>query len=276
MTLPTFIVIGIMKCGTTSVAGWLEAHPDVFMTEPKEPAFFSRPSRWAKGLGWYGTLFDAGRDTVARGEASTMYTNPAWSAVAAERIARTVPDVRLVCVVRDPVERIRSHYRHRRLRGREARPLAEAVVASDSPYVAQSCYYRCLEPYITTFGADRLRVERLEDLADGAGDAWRRVLDHIGVAQIPHAGGARKVSAETVQLTPLSAKLRARVPRSTRLPAPVRRLGHAFLTRRGKPVRATIDASRDTIPPAALDPVWDDVARLGSWLEVDLGWGPSR
>ena len=112
--LPSFLVIGAMKAGTTSLYHYLHAHPQVFMPSIKELDFFVAGGNWGRGLHWYQKQFaGAGPGAVAVGEASTMYTKyPSVDGVP-ERIAAHLPEVRLVYVVRDPIDRIRSHYRHR-------------------------------------------------------------------------------------------------------------------------------------------------------------------
>ena len=73
--LPTFIVIGAGKAGTTSLWGYLRDHPQVFMSDPKELDFFTVEHNWSKGVGWYEAHFADAGDAVARGEASGSYTN---------------------------------------------------------------------------------------------------------------------------------------------------------------------------------------------------------
>ena len=75
MTRPDFLVIGAMKCGTTSLYRYLRAHPQIQMAEPKELHFFSEPEVWARGWDWYEQRFPVREAaTVAVGEASTSYT----------------------------------------------------------------------------------------------------------------------------------------------------------------------------------------------------------
>src|SRR3954469_1261824 len=98
-----------MKAGTTTISGTLTAHSDVFMCTPKEPQFFT--TRWNRGLSWYESLFASAGDAHARGDGSTSYTDFPRKPEAAGRMAATVPDLKLVYVVRDPIARMRSHYR---------------------------------------------------------------------------------------------------------------------------------------------------------------------
>lgn len=129
--LPTFIVVGAMKAGTTSLAAYLGSHPEVFVTTPKEARFFGSSSdeNWPRGLGWYRQLFTSSAGARARGEASPGYTMAPHVPHVPERIASVVPDVRLVYLLRNPVGRIRSAYIDRSSRGVESMPLREALHA---------------------------------------------------------------------------------------------------------------------------------------------------
>src|SRR4051812_36073420 len=107
MTLPTFLVIGAAKSGTTSLHSYLDLHPRVAMSEPKEPSFFNRED-WEIRRDWYESLFDPAAEV--RGESSTAYTRYPIVRGAPERIRALVPDAKLVYVVRDPIDRLVAHW----------------------------------------------------------------------------------------------------------------------------------------------------------------------
>ncbi len=109
--LPNFIIVGAEKAGTTSLASLLSSHPQVFMCEPKEPRFFS-DHNWEKGIRWYEALFEGANGCKAIGEASPAYTWAPESDSIAERIKTALGDIKYIYIVRDPVERMISHYRH--------------------------------------------------------------------------------------------------------------------------------------------------------------------
>jgi len=177
--LPTFLVIGAMKAGTTALAEYLRPHPQVFMAVPKELDFFTDPG-WEQGLAWYEHHFDGATAAAARGEASPNYSKRHLQPEVAARIAATLPEVRLVYLIRHPIERIRSMYIHLVADGHEPRPLRTALV-DDPDYVLTSSYAYQLEPYLERFDrsrilvldADRLRHDRMAALAE--------VLRFIGV-----------------------------------------------------------------------------------------------
>jgi Sulfotransferase domain len=179
--MPTFIVIGAMKAGTTSLFHYLVEHPEVHMSPLKEVDFFVEESNWSRGFEWYGRQFDGATPrTVAIGEASTIYTKyPAYRGVP-ERIRRHLPDVRLIYVVRDPIARLRSHYQHRTLVGNERRPLAEAIDA-DPTYIDTSRYGMQLDQYLEHFPREQIRIITSEALRSSRAETVRDVYRFIGV-----------------------------------------------------------------------------------------------
>jgi hypothetical protein len=176
--LPTFLVIGAMKAGTTSLYRYLRAHPEVFVAERKELDFFSRDDLWSRGVAWYESQFAAHQGETARGEASTSYSkHPEFPGVP-ERIKATVPEVRLVYCVRDPIERIESQYRHAVAMGGSA-PLDQVALTEE--YLGPSCYGRQLARYLEVFPAERVLVIDAAELRANQTATLARLFDHIGV-----------------------------------------------------------------------------------------------
>ena len=112
MALPDFVIIGAMKCGTTTLASQLGAQPGIFMSTPKEPNFFSDDAVYAQGIGWYRRLFDPAPDGTLRGEASTHYTKLPTYPDTTTRLSETLEDPKLIYLIRDPMARAVSHYIH--------------------------------------------------------------------------------------------------------------------------------------------------------------------
>ena len=114
-TLPNLIIIGAAKCGTTTLHASLDRHPDVFMSEIKELNYFSGDFGWSNannGLNWYSAQFSDGEKHKIRGESSVSYSR--WDSVdhSMPAIYSVVPNARLIFLVRDPIERIKSAYSH--------------------------------------------------------------------------------------------------------------------------------------------------------------------
>ena len=109
--LPNFIIIGAEKSGTTTLAKILSDHHEIFMSIPKEPRFFS-DHNWDKGLKWYERLFDNAIGFKAIGEASVAYTWAPESVGTPQRIYDTLGEIKFIYIIRNPLERTISHYRH--------------------------------------------------------------------------------------------------------------------------------------------------------------------
>ena len=180
--LPNLIVIGGLKCGTTSLHHYLNLHPQIAMSRPKELNFFVAELNWELGVDWYRSHFSP--DLAVRGETSPHYTNrPRFDGVAARMRDTLGPDARLVYMVRHPIDRLLSHYLHNVGGGYEERELDEAVADPQSAYVQRGMYAFQLEPYLDAFETDRVLVVSREELARERDETVRRVFAHAGVDQ---------------------------------------------------------------------------------------------
>jgi hypothetical protein len=258
--LPTFLVIGTQKAGTTSVWEFLRRHPQVFMPDVKELNFFIEEGSWHKGIDWYRSLFAGARPDQQIGEASPGYTMfPIFSGAPA-RIAAVIPDVKLLYMVRHPIERMRSSYLQSVATGLETRPMREALLLS-SQYVTLSLYALQIEQFLEHFDRSQLLVEKSEDLAADAAATLGRVQDFLGI----DAGAAPDLEVERHNTS--AGKL-----------APRRRaiVAARALRRAGRPALATRVA---TSPSKLLARPLDEAAirldddlyqRLLGWIRPDL------
>ena len=178
--LPTFIVIGAGKSGTTSLHRYLGAHPQVFTTARKELDFFIEDRGWPRGLPWYEQQFAEAEDAVARGESSPRYTlHPDFPSLPHE-MAGIVPRARLIYIVRDPLERAISAFRQRWRDGRERLPIARAL--EENPfYLGGSMYGSQIERYLAYYPREQILILRTEDLLHRREETVRRALRFIGV-----------------------------------------------------------------------------------------------
>jgi hypothetical protein len=213
--LPSFLIIGAQRGGTTSLLDALRRHPDVtgptagedFVRLRKEVHFFDQ--RFENGIDWYRSFFPLearrrlarlrGRDLVA-GESSPYYLfHPEVPA----RVAETLPDVKLIAMLRNPVERAYSHYQHKKRLGREKHSFEEALAAEDRrlagddeliltdhryrrhhfhrAYFRRGLYAEQLERWLAHFPREQLLVIRSEDFFDRPEVTYAEVLEFIGV-----------------------------------------------------------------------------------------------
>ena len=188
MIMPNFILFGAAKAGTTSVYKYLEQHPDVFMSSFKEPGFFTfegeKPKlngpgaqkwvdRWVvTDLAAYQRLFDEYKGQTAIGEASPYYIY--YYEKTPQRIYHYLPDVRLIAVLRNPVERAFSNYvwavrdRAESLTNFNDALAAEAARIQDNwgpkwRYKDQGFYYQQLKPYYEIFQPEQIKICLYED-----------------------------------------------------------------------------------------------------------------
>ena len=182
--LPNFLVIGAMKCGTQSMYRYLRQHPEVFMHPTRDLRFFTEEHNWNRGVDWYRSQFaGAGRASVV-GEAPNGYTrHPIYGGVP-ERIHGLLPDVRMVYVIRSPLKRIESHYRHRIVTGFEWRG-AEDAIREDPSYVAISRYGSQLEQYLRFFPLEQILILSLERLIAEPDAMLGRLCRFLGIAETP-------------------------------------------------------------------------------------------
>ncbi|NCR38398.1 MAG: sulfotransferase domain-containing protein [Microcystis aeruginosa W13-11] len=198
--LPNFIIIGGMKCGTTSLHYYLNCHPDISMSTEKELDFFLEKKNWYKGLGWYQSQF-RGKGKIY-GEASPNYTNfPHWPETAS-LMSKILPDVKLIYLVREPIQRLISHYVHKLADGGENRSIEEALSDfednSHNPYICRSRYYLQLEQYLQYFDAANLLIITTEELYYYPEQVLPKIFRFLGVSDNITSINCRKRLHESV------------------------------------------------------------------------------
>jgi Sulfotransferase domain len=154
---PDFIVIGAMKCATTTLHAQLSRQPGLYMTRLKEPNFFSDDEVFAKGLEWYESLFrDAGEGKI-RGESSTHYTKLPTHPRTLERMSATLPHVKLIYVMRHPIDRLISQYVHEQTVGRIVGGVGIHEAIERLPELVDFGRYAMqLKPYLEIYGAEMI------------------------------------------------------------------------------------------------------------------------
>jgi hypothetical protein len=279
--LPNFLVIGAMKCGTTSLFHYLQAHPQAYMAPIKEVEFFVAEKNWRRGLDWYRSQFLGARaDAKALGEASTSYTKyPQFEGVP-ERMAEYIPDARLIYLVRDPIERIRSHYQHRVLTGAERAPLEDAVVR-DGRYLDCSRYAMQIERYLGSFPPERILLITSEELRSDRLQTLRRIYTFLEIDPdfVPstidrefYTSGQRATYPPFVWW--IRRTVKRYLPAGKRAKEIVDRALPACFGRRGRSAKGSRFVIPDSVREQLVESLRDDVARLRRLMPEGFdGWG---
>ena len=177
---PDFIIIGAMKCGTTTLFRHLGKHPEIGLSQRKETDFFLAEQNFARGFGWYGEQFRPGARVY--GEASPNYTKCNEFPGVPARIHRHLPDAALIYMVRDPVDRFVSQYLHHMNSGEiDIPPQRILETAAGHHYLDCSRYHRQLSAYLEHFPPERILVLCLDELQRDPGALLRRTFTFLGV-----------------------------------------------------------------------------------------------
>ena len=182
--IPNFIVIGAARSGTTSLFQYLDAHPQIAMSPVKELNFFSRPAYERKGLSWYRSRFPNRGNLLAIGEASTSYTTYPNAPDVAARIAAYNPEMRLIYVVRNPLDRYISHFLQRTKAGHETRQFDETFQDLEKETFAwQGRYYYQLSHYLRAFPKEQLMVISFDQIKSDTNQVVQDLYRFLGVPE---------------------------------------------------------------------------------------------
>ena len=206
--LPNFIIVGAPKAGTTSLYHYLSEHPEVFMSEPKEVNFFSRKEIEAQGLYYadfkakdmesYEQLFDGVKHEKAVGEGSVSYL---FYPNTPQKIKDVLPDVKIIILLRDPVERAFSHYLMDLRLGLVDMSL-ESIVSGEvnneksrlfyQQYIELGLYYEQVKRYLNIFGKEQVKIYLQEDLRAKGNNVITDLYAFLGVDETYRPDMARQ------------------------------------------------------------------------------------
>lgn len=218
-TGPDFLIIGAAKAGTTALYRYLQQHPKIYFSPLKEPHYFSAdidPARFnsryyknsminlekyfrsktlkpvflafVRKKEYYERLFEMARHDQVKGEASTSYL---YSEEAAANIHNTIPEVKLIAVLRDPAERTYSHYLMARKFGFTSKSFLDAVKEDQRReykgwgiselYIELSRYYHQLKRYYDLFPEKQIKIILHEDLKRDPGEVLNEICHFLGI-----------------------------------------------------------------------------------------------
>lgn len=204
MTLPNFLIIGAAKSGTTSLYRYLEQHPEIYVNA-KEPSFFALEgqdvqyagpgdeegfiTRAVTKLEDYEKIFVGVQNELAYGEASVLYL---YSPIAPQKIKKHVPHVKLIAILRNPVDRAYSSYLHLRRDGREpVTDFMEALKLEDERVAANwehqwhyrrlGCYYSQLKRYYDLFPKEQILIFSYDEYIQEPVRVMQEIFSFLGV-----------------------------------------------------------------------------------------------
>ena len=178
MPLPNFIIIGAMKSGTSTLHFNLPLHPEIGMSKLKEPHYFNK--FYHKPLSFYANQFSCSKKI--NGESTPAYS---WNHIfpeVPERIYKAVPDVKLIYVLRDPIDRIISHLHHDLYRGRFSLAEVDNVVLRDPKYVETSKYFLQINCYLKYFDLENIHFLETQALKKDMNEALNEICNFLEVA----------------------------------------------------------------------------------------------
>ncbi len=195
MSLPTLVIAGAQKCGTTTLSALVRSHPQVFMARPKELHFFDR--HFERGLNWYAEQFTPRAGQLHAGEATPRYL---YDESARHRMMECLPEALIVLILRDPAQRAYSHFWHASNRGFESETFERAVLlentrtASSSwddrarySYVGRGRYIEQISDLSRIYDRRQMHVMLLEDLVTDQTAALKALFSFLGVRIRPAA-----------------------------------------------------------------------------------------
>lgn len=218
MKLPNFLVIGTQKGGTTTLHRIMMRHSKIYLPECKEVQYFSL--NYEKGIKWYANHFNESKWWQIKGEITPYYL---FHPKAAKRIKETIPRVKLIVLLRNPIDRTISQYYHAKRHGFEALELEKAIKAEKfrlsrnniynhqkHSYIARSKYAEQLSIYESLFPAKNIKLIKSENLFDMPRETWKDIQEFLGIKkelldkEIPKSntgnGEYQSVSRETKEM----------------------------------------------------------------------------
>jgi hypothetical protein len=274
MTTPNFILVGAPKCGTSALAGYLRAHPRIFMCMPKEPGYFASDlpaHRYVSNWDDYQALFaGAGRGHAAVGEASIFYM---YSDSAIAGIRERLPSARLLVMLRNPVElAVSMHAQALRTRDETVTDFAAAWALCAERRDGHRVPARCRDGKILLY--DRLpllglQLQRLlemvpksqlgwwfyDDFAANPARVYREVLSFLGVGydgrnDFPRVNERKRARSQVLaQFTQKTPEPLVRAAMRVKRRAGIERLGVLAALRSAN----FVPARKQAIAPALLD-----------------------
>jgi hypothetical protein len=224
--LPDFIIAGVQKGGTSSLFNYLTQHPNISPGYKKEVKFFD--GNYHKGINWYRFNFPliAQMDNAEQqtGEASPSYV---FHPLVPQRINESIPNIKLIILLRNPVARAYSHYQGNLRKGHENKSFEEAIELEESrldgekeaiiadqhypmykylvySYLARGVYIDQIKNWLQSFPREQILILKSEDLFSNPQGVYSQVLHYLGLQdwrlskfEIVNYGRYKEMATET-------------------------------------------------------------------------------
>jgi len=179
--LPNLLIIGAMKSGTSSLHDYLNLHPDVFMSDPKEIHYYADEVNKVKSKEWYTSFFQTEKKIAGTTPQSYTKCHNKYYKNIPQRIYEETPDVKLIYIVRDPIKRYASHI----LESYHCDNSEDVKYSQDSDnYLKTSMYAMQLKAYLEYFHMDQIHIISLEDLQRDRLVELNKIFKFLGVNQL--------------------------------------------------------------------------------------------
>lgn len=266
---PDFIIIGAMKCATSTLHDQLKSHSSFFMTDIKEPNFFSNDEIYAKGIAWYGELFADALPGQLKGESSTHYTKLPTYSNTIKRLSSFCPDAKFIYVMRHPADRLISHYIHEWTQ-RVISCQIDKAIERFPELIDYGCYAMQIKPYLSAFGHQNVLPVFLEKLTINPDHELKRIFKFLNVVEKPVWQNTRQsnVSSERLRTSKFRDSIvnnsALRYFRITFVPKPFRNFVKNFWKMKERPA-----LSPETLK--TVETIFDnDLEQLGDLLGLQL------
>lgn len=219
--LPDFIIAGAQKCGTSTLHFALKKHPEVFMSSPKELNFFHVRQNYERGIEWYASFFKECHSNYIAGESTPEYFH--YEQVP-KRIANTLPNVKIIILLRNPVDRAYSNYWHSVRYGHESLRFEHAIqieshrIAKDPrkkalhSYLYRGHYVQQIERYLQLFDRSRILIIIAEEYFLNPELILTQITDFLKITCDQEFLDSAKTVSRNVARLPRSRRLQRHFP----------------------------------------------------------------
>ena len=282
MALPNFFILGAGRSGTTSLAGLLRTHREIFIPQIKEPSFFAESFQWVRNPVRYADLYADAHEPL-RGDASHIYLEDPASA---RTLKAFTPDAKFVVVLRNPADRARALYSYMVEHGHEILPTFEQGLAAEDRryastrfrarcpgsfwnfmYVRSGMYAEQLERYFALFPRDRFFITTLSDLINDPNATVGAMLAFLGAEPMPIEAFPRDGTSKGVRSTLAQVGSRKYVRPLARRNVPGASTAQDWIAAKNRATRPVMSPGTRASLMARFDP---DLARLAKLTGIDF------